>query len=178
MRQVMNQVQGKKRVLLYGKRVLFFIIIVSYKDCRKIDFLVCYSMYVNDLHNRKGKIFMADAGTIMSWTFYEETDIPREIHDILVDGEEAEVAYKTVRDVAVVTNKRIIVADRQGITGKKVEVYTIPFKSVIMYSSENGGMLDLNAELELWTKAGKFKLNLNKKVDIRKLDRLIGTHIL
>lgn len=116
--------------------------------------------------------------TIMTWTFMEETQVPKEIHDILIDGEHAEVAYKTMRDVAVVTNKRIIIADRQGITGKKVEVYTIPFKSIIMYSSENGGMLDLNAELELWTKAGKFKLNLNKKVDIRKLDRLIGTYIL
>jgi hypothetical protein len=115
---------------------------------------------------------------IMTWTFYEETQVPKEINDVLIDGERAEIAYKTVRDVAVVTNKRIIIADRQGLTGKKVEVYTIPFKSIIMYSSENGGMLDLNAELELWTKAGKFKLNLNKKVDIRKLDRIIGKYIL
>lgn len=115
---------------------------------------------------------------IMTWTFYEEKSVPREIEEVLIDGETAEIAYKTVRDVAVVTNKRIIIADRQGITGKKVEVYTIPFKSIIMYSSENGGMLDMNAELELWTKAGTFKLNLNKKVDIRKLDRIIGKHIL
>ncbi|PLS17718.1 hypothetical protein CVD28_10855 [Bacillus sp. M6-12] len=121
---------------------------------------------------------MADVSTIMTWTFYEETQVPAEIQDILIEGEAAEIAYKTVRDVAVVTNKRIIIADRQGITGKKVEVYTIPFKSIIMYSSENGGMLDFNAELELWTKAGRFKLNLNKKVDIRKLDRLIGKYIL
>jgi hypothetical protein len=115
---------------------------------------------------------------IMTWTFYEETQVPKEISDVLIDGESAEIAYKTVRDVAVVTNKRIIIADRQGLTGKKVEVYTIPFKSIVMYSSENGGMLDLNAELELWTKVGKFKLNLNKKVDIRKLDRIIGKYIL
>jgi hypothetical protein len=121
---------------------------------------------------------MAAVGEIMSWTFYEETQVPKEILDVLIDGERAEVAYKTVRDVAVVTNKRIIISDRQGLTGKKVEVYTIPFKSIIMYSSENGGMLDFNAELELWTKAGKFKLNLNKKVDIRKLDRIIGKYIL
>jgi len=47
-----------------------------------------------------------------------------------------------------------------------------------MYSSENAGLLDVNAELELWTKAGTFKLNINKKVDIRKLDRLIGKYIL
>lgn len=121
---------------------------------------------------------MADVGAIMTWTFIEETPVPKEVEDILIEGERAEVAYKTIRDTAVVTNKRFIIADRQGITGKKVEVYTIPFKSIIMYSSENGGMLDLNAELEIWTKAGRFKLNLNKKVDIRKLDRIIGKYIL
>lgn len=121
---------------------------------------------------------MADVQAIMAWTFMEETQIPKEIENVLIEGEVAELAYKTVRDVAVVTNKRLIIADRQGITGKKVQVYTIPFKSIIMYSSENAGMLDFNAELELWTKAGRFKLNLNKKVDIRKLDRIIGKYIL
>ncbi len=121
---------------------------------------------------------MADVSTIMTWTFMEETQVPKEVQDILVEGEVTELAYKTIRDVAVVTNKRLIIADRQGITGKKVEVYTIPFKSINMYSTENAGKLDLNAELELWTRAGKFKLNLNKKVDIRKLDRIIGKYIL
>lgn len=80
--------------------------------------------------------------------------------------------------MAVVTNKRIIIADKQGITGKKVEIYTIPFRSIDMYSSENAGKIDFNAEIELWTKAGKFKLNLKKGVDIRKLDRIIGQNIL
>jgi hypothetical protein len=121
---------------------------------------------------------MADLNSIMTWTFTEEAEVPPEVLDILVDGESPEIAYKTIRDVAVVTNKRLIIADRQGLTGKKVEVYTIPFKSIIMYSSENAGKLDLNAELELWTKAGKLKLNVSKKIDIRKLDRLIGTYIL
>lgn len=121
---------------------------------------------------------MAELGTIMTWTFYEEANVPPEVMEILVDGEVPELAYRTVRDVAVITNKRLIISDRQGLTGKKVEVYTIPFKSIIMYSSENAGMLDMNAELELWTKAGNFKLNVNKKVDIRKLDRIIGKYIL
>lgn len=62
---------------------------------------------------------MANEGSIMTWTFYEETDVPKEVEEILIEGETAEAAYKTVRDVAVVTNKRIIIADRQGITGKK-----------------------------------------------------------
>lgn len=78
----------------------------------------------------------------------------------------------------MVTNKRIIIADKQGITGKKVEVYTIPFKSIVMYSSENAGVLDLNAEIELWTRVGNFKLRLNRGVDVRKLDKIIGQYIL
>lgn len=122
---------------------------------------------------------MANLSEIMAWTFVMETKAPKEVNEILVDGEYVEAAYKTIRDVAVITNKRIIIADRQGLTGKKVEVYTIPFKSIIMYSSENAfGLLDFNAEIELWTRVGKFKLNLKKGIDIRRLDKIIGQHIL
>ncbi len=115
---------------------------------------------------------------ILQWTFIQETNVPRDINSILVEGEFAEVAYKTIRDVAVITNKRIIIADKQGLTGTKVEVYTIPFKSIIMYSTENAGIIDANAEIELWTKAGKFKLSLKRGIDIRKLDKIIGQYIL
>ncbi|MCG3088404.1 PH domain-containing protein [Sporosarcina cyprini] len=121
---------------------------------------------------------MADLTAMMAWTFTEEVPVPNEITELLIEGETAEVAYKTIRDVAVVTNKRFIIADKQGLTGKKVEIYTIPFSSIHMYSTENAGKLDMNAEIELWTKAGKLKLNLNRKVDVRKLDRIIAEAIL
>lgn len=117
-------------------------------------------------------------GQLENWTFIAETTAPKEILDILISGESIVITYKTIRDVAVVTNKRIILADKQGITGKKVELYTIPFKSIFMYSSENAGLLDGNSELELWTKAGKIKLNLARGVDVRKLDKIIGEYIL
>lgn len=126
----------------------------------------------------KGGDEMADINEIMNWTFIAETKPPKEVEQILIEGEVVELAYKTIRDVAVVTNKRIIIADKQGITGKKVEIYTIPFKSIVMYSTENAGHIDLNAELELWTRVGKFKLNIRKGVDIRRLDRIIAQSIL
>jgi hypothetical protein len=48
-----------------------------------------------------------------------------------------------------------------------------------MWSSENAGsFLDMNAELELWTRAGHIKVNLAKGIDIRKFDRIIGEAIL
>jgi len=48
-----------------------------------------------------------------------------------------------------------------------------------MWSTENAGkLLDVNAELELWTRAGHIKINVGPKVDIRALDRLIADCVL
>lgn len=116
--------------------------------------------------------------SMMAWTFYSETDIPSDVNELLVEGEVPVAAYKTVRDVAVITDKRLIMRDAQGLTGKKVEIYSLPWKSVDMWSSENAGHIDFNAELEFWTRAGHIKLNLKKGIDIRKFDRIVGTYIL
>ena len=98
---------------------------------------------------------------------------------MLIPGETAVCAYKTIRDVAIFTNKRLIVRDAQGLTGKKVEIYTLPYSSIVMYSTENAGkILDFNAEVEMWTKAGKVKINLQKGVNIRALDKVLATYIL
>ena len=122
---------------------------------------------------------MADLQALMTWTFNSEVATPPEVLARLIPGETAWVSYKTIRDTATVTNKRIIIADKQGIMGNKIEVYTIPFKSIVMYSTENAGsFLDVNSELELWTRAGHIKVNLGKDIDIRRFDRLIGDAIL
>lgn len=116
---------------------------------------------------------------ILSWTFVSECSIPGDVNSVLVDGETAIAAYKTFRDSAIFTNKRLIVRDAQGLTGKKVEMYSLPYSSIVMWSTENAGkLLDLNAEVELWTKAGHIKIKLDKKCDIRKFDSLISNAIL
>ncbi len=122
---------------------------------------------------------MAEVNQAMAWTFVREVPVPDDIKSILIEGEQAMLAYATVRDTAVVTNKRIIIADKQGLTGKKVEIFSIPFKSIVMYSSENAGnILDFNTEIEIWTYIGSMKLKLKKGVDIRKLDKLIAQGVL
>ena len=55
----------------------------------------------------------------LTWTFSAPCDIPSDVAETLIEGEKALHAFKTIRDVAVFTNKRIIVRDAQGITGKK-----------------------------------------------------------
>ncbi|WP_041256092.1 PH domain-containing protein [Exiguobacterium antarcticum] len=115
----------------------------------------------------------------LAWTFVSECDIPQDVQGLLIQGERALSAYKTIRDVAIFTTHRLIIRDAQGLTGKKVEVYSIPYKSINMYSTENaGGMFDINSEVQLFTRAGTIKINLNKKVDVRKIDLLIANAIL
>ena len=64
------------------------------------------------------------------------------------------------------------------VTGKKAEIYSLPYTSILMYSTENGGMLDFDSEVQLWTKLGVIKIGLKKKVDVRRLDRIIAEFIL
>lgn len=114
-----------------------------------------------------------------TWTFNARCDIPADVSQTLVPGETPVAAFRTIRDVAIFTNKRLIVSDAQGLTGKKVEVYSLPWSSVNMWSTENAGkILDVNAEVELWTRAGHVKINLNRGVDVREIDRLIGSAVL
>lgn len=120
-----------------------------------------------------------ETAAITSWTLLQEIPIPADVNDLLVEGEQAVAAYKTFRDSAVFTTKRLIVRDAQGLTGKKVEIYSLPYSRIDMWSSENAGkMLDFNAELEMWTRAGHIKIKLDKKIDIRRLDKLIAWGVL
>lgn len=119
-----------------------------------------------------------EAANVATWTFYSEIPVPPDVEGMLVSGEEAFVAYKTVRDSAIFTNKRLIMRDAQGLTGKKVEIYSLPYTAINMWSSENAGTLDFNSEIELWTKAGRIKIKLNRGVDVRRIDALIAARVL
>ncbi|MGV8083126.1 MAG: PH domain-containing protein [Coriobacteriia bacterium] len=122
---------------------------------------------------------MAETAAILAWTLVSECPIPNDVNEILTDGEVAVAAYKTFRDSAIFTNKRLIVRDAQGFTGKKVEIYSLPYSSILMWSSENSGrLLDANSEIELWTKAGHIKVNLKKGLDIRRLEKVISQALL
>lgn len=117
--------------------------------------------------------------TIAAWTLMAEIPVPEDIKTILVQGEEPVASFKTFRDSATFTTKRLIVRDAQGLTGKKVEIYSLPYSAINMWSSENaGGMLDRDAEIELWTRAGHIKIKLTKGADVRRIDSLIGWAVL
>ncbi len=120
----------------------------------------------------------SELNVITAWTFQSEVPIPNDVGPMLIPGERPVAAYRTFRDTAIFTSRRLIVRDAQGMTGKKVEVYSLPYSAINMWSSENAGTFDFNSELELWTRAGHIKINLGKGVDVRRLDQLIAHAVL
>ena len=119
-----------------------------------------------------------ETAAVTQWMFVAECPIPNDVAELMVPGELPVAAYKTFRDSAVFTTKRLIVRDAQGMTGRKVEVYSLPYSAINMWSSENAGTFDLDGELELWTRAGRIKIRVGKKVDVRRLDMLIAHSVL
>lgn len=80
-----------------------------------------------------------------------DTDkVARQLEPILAAGETVELAFQLIRDQFVFTSKRLILIDKQGLTGKKVEYLSIPYKSIARFSVETSGHFDLDAEMKLW----------------------------
>ncbi|WP_175640668.1 PH domain-containing protein [Metabacillus schmidteae] len=76
--------------------------------------------------------------------------VEKELELVIIDNEKVEKAYKLIRDLIVFTNTRLILIDKQGVTGKKVEYHSIPYKSITHFSVETAGSFDLDAELKIW----------------------------
>lgn len=49
---------------------------------------------------------------------------------------------------------------------------------MLVSSPPAAGTLDLNAEVELWTRAGHIKIKVGKGARIRRIDQLIGWAVL
>lgn len=106
--------------------------------------------------------------------------ITEEYKPILVSGEHIEKAFKLIRDMFVFTNKRLILVDKQGITGSKVEYLSIPYASIIKFSKESAGLMDLDAELKIWVRgeALPIKKQFGKDNNINEVYQILGQHIL
>ncbi len=98
---------------------------------------------------------------------------------LLVENEEIVAAFRTIRDFVVFTDKRVISANVQGITGKKVDYTSLPYSRIEAYSVETAGTLDRDCELDLfYSGLGKIRFELKSGCDIVALSRLISSYIL
>ncbi|MFC4766724.1 PH domain-containing protein [Effusibacillus consociatus] len=107
-------------------------------------------------------------------------DVQREYANILSSTEKIEKAYKIIRDMFIFTNKRLILVDKQGVTGKKVEYHSIPYKSITHFSIETAGHFDLEAELKIWISGSQTPLvkQFNKSLNIYELQSVLAEYVL
>lgn len=102
---------------------------------------------------------MAEINNKKLFTFYEEIQVPDNLLNFINNSETILFAVKTFRDAAIFTNKKILICDKQGLTGKKIEYFVIPYSKIITYSIETAGRFDLDAEIKL-TLAGGMEVEL------------------
>jgi hypothetical protein len=107
-------------------------------------------------------------------------EIQQEFRQILAPGEIIEQAYKIIRDYLVFTNKRFVLVDRQGVTGKKVEYHSIPYKSITHFSIETAGTFDLDAELKVWISGAPTPIQrkFNSRLNIYEVQSVLASYVL
>jgi len=106
--------------------------------------------------------------------------IQDEFTQILAPGERIEKAYQLIRDLFVFTDKRLILVDKQGITGSKIEYHSLPYRAITHFSIETGGHFDLDAELKIWVSgaAAPIQKQFNKKLNIYELQSVLASYVL
>ena len=107
-------------------------------------------------------------------------EIQQELAPILANGEIVDMAYKLVRDMFIFTNKRLILIDKQGITGSKINYHSVPYKSITQFQVETAGHFDMDAELRIWISGqnAPFKQELKRGSNVVEIQKALANHIL
>jgi hypothetical protein len=87
---------------------------------------------------------------LFSATEVDTDEIARRYQALLIEGEEVLIAFKTLRDIAFLTDRRLCLVNIQGWTGKKIAIQSIPFRSITRFSLETAGTFDLEADMVFW----------------------------
>lgn len=107
-------------------------------------------------------------------------NVQEEYARLLAPSETVEKAYRVLRDLFIFTNKRLILIDKQGLTGKKVAYHSIPYRAITDFSIETAGTFELDAELKIWI-AGcstPVQKQFNKSLNIYELQSVLAEYVL
>lgn len=98
---------------------------------------------------------------------------------LLADQEVVDGAFKLIRDVILFTNKRLVFIDKQGLTGRKVQYLSIPYRSIVRFSVESSGHFDLDAELKIWVTgaASPIERTFDRRLDVYALQAVLAGHV-
>ena len=106
--------------------------------------------------------------------------LQKDLDATLVEGETVVKAFKIVRDLFVFTDRRLLLIDKQGLTGKKAEYHSIPYKSISHFSVETAGTFDMDAEMKIYVSGNPVPIQREFKrgTDIVGVQKLLAAFIL
>ena len=112
-----------------------------------------------------------------------EVDVEKvedELERIVIDGEVVERAFKIVRDLMIFTDRRLILIDKQGMTGKKVQFHSIPYLSISHFAVETKGRFDTDAEMKIFISSWREPLvyEFSKDDAILEVQRTLASYVL
>lgn len=89
--------------------------------------------------------------------------VAEELSPILAHNESVMKAYKMIRDLFVFTDKRLLFIDKQGVTGKKVDYHSIPYRAITQIKVETAGHFDMDCDLKIWVSGQEHPLETKLK---------------
>ena len=111
----------------------------------------------------------------------DKDQLTTEYAQLLADNEEIEIGFKLIRDTVIFTNKRLILVDKQGLTGKKTEYLSISYKSISRFSIETAGTFDLDAELKVWISSEttpSIQKKFTKSTNVYEVQKVLAKYVL
>jgi hypothetical protein len=98
---------------------------------------------------------------------------------LLSHGEGVYAAFDFVRDAMLFTNGRLILIDKQGMTGKKVEYLSIPYRNILYFSVTTEGHLFAEARMHIWVDGMKdpIEKEFNNRVDIYQVQGILSAFV-
>ncbi|MCE2755548.1 MAG: PH domain-containing protein [Ignavibacteriae bacterium] len=121
------------------------------------------------------------SGLMGNSSIVDSNELQKEFSYLLIDGETIELGFKLIRDMFIFTNKRLILVDKQGLTGSKLEYKSVTYKSITRFSIETAGTFDLDAELKVWVSGEQLpsiQKQFTKAVNVYDVQKVLATHVL
>lgn len=81
-------------------------------------------------------------------------ELMAELGGFLMEGEPIHVGYRLIRDSIAFTDRRVLIVDRQGITGRKAQYVSVPYRAITRFAVETAGTLDIDTDILIWTMGG------------------------
>ena len=106
--------------------------------------------------------------------------LQEEAAEVLAPNERLERAFKIFRDLYLFTDKRLLLVDKQGLTGSKVEYMSLPYRSITRFCVETAGTFDADSELKIWVSGSPEPLlkQFKKGSSILEIQKVLATYVL